>query len=47
VVLNSLDVVVELLQRRAWNYSHRPVFTMIGELMGLDNVWSDVFLLRG
>ncbi|KAJ7491785.1 cytochrome P450 [Mycena galericulata] len=36
VVLNTMGSVVDLLERRAWNYSHRPVFTMVGELMGLD-----------
>ncbi|KAJ6542523.1 cytochrome P450 [Mycena vulgaris] len=36
VVLNSIDAVVDLSERRAWNYSHPPVFTMSGELMGLD-----------
>ncbi|KAJ7149461.1 cytochrome P450 [Mycena crocata] len=37
VVLNTMDAIVDLLERRAGNYSHRPVFTMAGELMGLDN----------
>ncbi|KAJ7159322.1 cytochrome P450 [Mycena crocata] len=37
VVLNSMETVVDLLEKRAANYSHRPVFTMAGELIGLDN----------
>ncbi|KAF7330971.1 Cytochrome P450 [Mycena venus] len=36
VVLNTMNSIVDLLERRPWNYSHRPVFTMVGELMGLD-----------
>ncbi|KAF8173756.1 cytochrome P450 [Mycena galopus ATCC 62051] len=36
VVLNSMEAIGDLLERRAWNYSHRPTFTMVGELMGLD-----------
>ncbi|KAJ7088517.1 cytochrome P450 [Mycena belliarum] len=36
VILNSLDAIVDLFERRAGSYSHRPVFTMVGELMGLD-----------
>ncbi|KAJ6574424.1 cytochrome P450 [Mycena capillaripes] len=39
VVLNSLNAVVDLLERRAWNYSHRPSFIMVGELMGVDKMW--------
>ncbi|KAJ7253192.1 cytochrome P450, partial [Mycena rebaudengoi] len=36
VVLNSLETITEFFEKRARNYSHRPVFIMIGELMGLD-----------
>ncbi|KAJ7886134.1 cytochrome P450 [Mycena olivaceomarginata] len=36
VVLNSMNAIGDLFERRAWNYSHRPTFIMVGELMGLD-----------
>ncbi|KAJ7631344.1 cytochrome P450 [Mycena polygramma] len=36
VVLNSMTAVTDLLEKRASNYSHRPTFTMSGELMGFD-----------
>ncbi|KAA1478266.1 cytochrome P450 [Dentipellis sp. KUC8613] len=36
LVLNSLDAVTDLLEKRGTVYSDRPVFTMVGELMGLD-----------
>lgn len=38
VVLNSMNSIRDLFERRAYNYSHRPTFTMVGELMGLDRV---------
>jgi len=38
VVLNSLEAISELLEKRGINYAHRPVFTVVGELMGLDQV---------
>lgn len=38
IVLNSLDTINDLLDKRGTNYSHRPVFTVVGELMELDNV---------
>ena len=38
VVLNTIESVNALLDKRAANYSHRPIFTMAGELMGLDRV---------
>ncbi|KJA28899.1 hypothetical protein HYPSUDRAFT_33334 [Hypholoma sublateritium FD-334 SS-4] len=34
--LNSLEVIEDLLGKRGHIYSHRPVFTVVGELMGLD-----------
>ncbi|KAF9556097.1 cytochrome P450 [Agrocybe pediades] len=37
LVLNSLRAAQELLEKRATVYSHRPSFTMIGELIGLNN----------
>ncbi|TFY62807.1 hypothetical protein EVG20_g6561 [Dentipellis fragilis] len=36
LVLNSLDAVTDLLEKRGAVYSDRPVFAMVGELMGLD-----------
>jgi hypothetical protein len=38
VVLNTIESVIALFDKRATNYSHRPIFTMAGELMGLDRV---------
>ena len=38
VVLNSLQSINEFLDKRGRNYSHRPVFTVVGELMELDKV---------
>jgi hypothetical protein len=38
LVLNSMGAINDLLDKRASNYSHRPVFTVVGELMGLDRV---------
>lgn len=37
LVLNSLEAVSDLLESRPANYSDRPTFTMLGELMELDN----------
>ncbi|KAF9265663.1 cytochrome P450 [Marasmius fiardii PR-910] len=37
LVLNTLEVVEDLLVNRANNFSDRPNFVMVGELMGLDN----------
>ncbi|KAF8993245.1 cytochrome P450 [Cyathus striatus] len=37
LVLNSLQAVVDLLEKRSDIYSDRPTFTMVGEMMGLDN----------
>ena len=38
VVLNSQRALNELLEKRATSYSDRPVATVVGELMGLDQV---------
>lgn len=38
LVVNSLEGVTELLERRWRNYSDRPIFTAVGELMGVDRV---------
>lgn len=38
LVLNSLEAIQDLLDKRGPNYSHRPVFTVVGELMGLGQV---------
>ncbi|KAL5536470.1 hypothetical protein ACEPAF_292 [Sanghuangporus sanghuang] len=35
LVLNSLEAINDLLDKRGNNYSHRPIFTVAGELMGL------------
>ncbi|KAI6045314.1 cytochrome P450 [Pisolithus marmoratus] len=37
LILNSLEAVSDLLESRPANYSDRPTFAMVGELMGLDN----------
>ncbi|KAJ3785736.1 cytochrome P450 [Lentinula aff. detonsa] len=36
LVLNSQKAVNDLLEKKGSSYSHRPVFTVAGELMGLD-----------
>jgi cytochrome P450 len=36
LVLNSMEAIDDLLNKRGQNYSHRPVFTVVGELMGLN-----------
>lgn len=36
LVLNDIKTVNDLLERRGTIYSHRPTFTVVGELMGLD-----------
>lgn len=38
LVLNSLEAINDLFDKQALNYSDRPTFTMVGELMGLDQV---------
>jgi hypothetical protein len=38
VILNSLEAMNDLLDKRSTNYSHRPVFTMCGEMMTCDRV---------
>lgn len=40
VVLNSHAMIVDLLEKRGNKYSNRPTFTVLGELMGLDQVWA-------
>ncbi|KAF7799349.1 hypothetical protein EIP86_010581 [Pleurotus ostreatoroseus] len=35
LVLNSMRVIADLLEKRATVYSDRPTFTVVGELMGL------------
>ena len=40
LVLNSLEAINDLFDKQALNYSDRPTFTMVGELMGLDRVRS-------
>ena len=45
LVLNSLDITADLLEKRATNYSDRPSFVMIGDLMGLNNVPSYLLIL--
>ncbi|KAK7037675.1 hypothetical protein VNI00_010900 [Paramarasmius palmivorus] len=36
VFLNTLEAINDLLEKRSHLYSHRPVFTLGGELMGMD-----------
>ncbi|OBZ74404.1 O-methylsterigmatocystin oxidoreductase [Grifola frondosa] len=36
LVLNSLKAIHDLLDKRGNNYSHRPIFTTLGELMHVD-----------
>jgi hypothetical protein len=38
VVLSSRAIINELFERRSNIYSDRPIVTMVGELMGVDNV---------
>jgi hypothetical protein len=38
IILNSQESIRELLEARGARYSDRPVFTFLGEMMGLDNV---------
>lgn len=45
-ILNSIDAISELFDKRANNYSHRPIYTVVGELMGLDNVMWHPFFCR-
>ncbi|KAF8643331.1 hypothetical protein AX16_009060 [Volvariella volvacea WC 439] len=37
LILNTIEAVNDLLDRRPSIYSDRPTFVMVGELMGLDN----------
>lgn len=43
LVLNSLKPINDLLEKRANIYSDRPKFTVVGELMGLQQVRPDPF----
>ncbi|KAF8958419.1 cytochrome P450 [Flammula alnicola] len=36
LVLNSMEAINDLLEKRGSIYSDRPIFTVVGELMGLD-----------
>ncbi|KAJ7133367.1 cytochrome P450 [Mycena epipterygia] len=36
VILNGLDTITDLLSKHGHLYAERPIFTMVGELMGLD-----------
>jgi hypothetical protein len=38
VILNSMEAVNDLFDTRSQNYSDRPIFTMVGELMKAENV---------
>lgn len=38
LILNSQAAIHELLEKRGNNYSGRPAFTVLGELMGLNQV---------
>ena len=38
LVVNSLETVNELFESRWKTYSHRPHFTVVGELMGVEKV---------
>lgn len=45
VVLNTHKASVDLLEKRGSIYSGRPVFTVVGELMGLNQVRNSVTFL--
>jgi hypothetical protein len=47
LVLNSMKAVNDLLDKRANTYSDRPLFTVVGSLMGLGRVSSRTLLLCG
>jgi len=38
IVLNTVESANELLDKRATNYSHRPIFQFLGELVGENEV---------
>ncbi|KAF9041562.1 cytochrome P450 [Panaeolus papilionaceus] len=40
ILLNDFESANELLDKRSWNYSSRPQFTMVSELMGWDWMFS-------
>lgn len=35
LILNSMEAITDLLDKRGNIYSHRPIFTVVGELMAL------------
>ncbi|KAF9018942.1 cytochrome P450 [Hymenopellis radicata] len=37
LALNTMEAIEDLLVKRGNIYSHRPIFTVVGELIGLDN----------
>jgi hypothetical protein len=43
VILNSLDAANDLLDKRGNNYSDRPIFTVVGEMMRCEKVCSTCF----
>ncbi|KZW01466.1 cytochrome P450, partial [Exidia glandulosa HHB12029] len=45
IIINSLDVAEDLLERRGAIYSDRPPFTMLGDLMGWN--WAPTFMPYG
>ena len=40
LVINSMKTINDLLEKRGNVYSDRPNFTVVGELMGLGQVWT-------
>ncbi|KAF5344480.1 hypothetical protein D9758_014138 [Tetrapyrgos nigripes] len=36
LVVNNIELIAELFEQRWSTYSHRPTFTVVGELMGVD-----------
>jgi hypothetical protein len=43
VILNTLESVTALLEKRGSIYSHRPTLIMLGQLMGLNRVGAHIF----
>jgi hypothetical protein len=46
VILNTLDSVTALLDKKGNIYANRPVFTMVGELVGTNRVLHSCPLLE-
>lgn len=46
LVLNTLECVQDLMDKRYAVYSDRPTFPMVGEMMGLDAVSRSVMSIR-